>query len=190
MQHYKLLIVLTSMLLLATGGRAQSQKNVHYRGMVEAGFVAGLGTHGEAMLGGVTSHGVEISSLGLYLGAGAGYRHIFEGEFYDGYSIPVFLNVRYTTWYSGVRPFLDLKVGDGLLMEASHDGGGDNSGGLMVNPSIGISFPNQHRAQFYFSVGYTYQRCTHSYEFFPNQPTKSDDKRNIGGLTFSLGLTF
>ena len=98
---------------------------------------------------------------------------------------------------SGIAPFYSdkyAKIGFQVseLFDEEHDGGGDNSGGLYIFPSAGVSLPVARKTSIHVGVGYTYNRAKYEFSYIPGTGSLGRDSKrfNAGGLTLSVGFSF
>ncbi len=165
---------------------------INYRGSVNTGYTFGVGEYGFNQWNINTIHGVEVLHSSLFLGGGIGVGISTESDRLKTYSIPVFADVRYTVSSLKFKPYLDMKIGYSELIDEEHDGGGYNSGGLYLSPSIGVSLPLAGKTFIHIGLGYTYNKAIYEFSYIPGTGKNGSENKtfNAGGLTLSVGVSF
>lgn len=163
-----------------------------YRGFVNTAYSFGSGEYGFNQWHINTVHGVVLFHNRLFIGGGIGLGISTESDRLKTYSLPVFADVRYTLSNLKVKPYIDMKIGYSELFDEEHDGGGDNSGGLYIFPSAGVSLPVARKTSIHVGVGYTYNRAKYEFSYIPGTGSLGRDSKrfNAGGLTLSVGFSF
>lgn len=160
-----------------------------YRGFVNTGYSFGSGEYGFNQWHVNTVHGVDLFQNSLFIGGGIGFGISTESDRYKTYSLPVFADVRYTLCNLKVNPYIDMKIGYSELFDEEKDGGGDNSGGLYISPSVGVSLPLARKTSIHVGIGYTYNQAKFGY--IDTFTLERNSKRfNAGGFTLSVGVSF
>jgi opacity protein-like surface antigen len=85
-----------------------------------------------------------------------------------------------------------MKIGYSELFDEEHDGGGDNSGGLYISPSVGVSLPVTKKTSIHVGIGYTYNQAKYEFSYIPGTGSmgRNNTRFNAGGLTLSVGVSF
>ncbi len=179
-------LLFTLLLMAFQSNTMMAQKTWRYRGFVEFGHIFDHGGQNSSQWRGTTSHGIENTDWGLFVGAGIGYGEIGYRTGKRNACIPYFLDVRYSPLKGQFRPFADLKVGHGNIVETLNEGTQDWSGGFYFHPSIGLSAPLGGKFEMFYTIGYAYQRASSNVLWSGS----SKYGVNIGHLSISLGLAF
>lgn len=131
-----------------------------------------------------TVHGHRFTPS-LSVGLGLGYT-----PYNDPLTlVPVFIDMTYRILQENASPFLFLKAGynfsiqhdEELLMD-------DHTGGLLLNPGVGIEFNLTSGFGFYLNAGYNIDHSTYEFESWGNQTVVTD--LSFRRIAFGVGVVF
>lgn len=148
-----------------------------YKGIVELGYQIGVGEFGLNRLKLNIINGVQINPF-FSLGFGTGLRYYLDSHFKskpETLLIPVFADFRAQAMNNKVSPFLAIAVG--YSFNASNDFEGV---GLLLNPSIGVSFKVSDKSAMNISIGYEIQKITYQLLTFSSTINESAIGINVG----------
>lgn len=148
-----------------------------YKGIVELGYQIGVGEFGLNRLKLNIINGVQINPF-FSLGFGTGLRYYLDSHFKskpETLLIPVFADFRAQAMNNKVSPFLAIAVG--YSFNASNDFEGV---GLLLNPSIGVSFKVSDKSAMNISIGYEIQKMTYQILTFSSTINESAIGINVG----------
>lgn len=148
-----------------------------YKGIVELGYQIGVGEIGLNRLKLNIINGVQINPF-FSLGFGTGLRYYLDSQFKSNPKtllIPVFADFRAQAMNNKVSPFLAIAVG--YSFNASNDFEGV---GLLLNPSIGVSFKVSDKSAMNISIGYEIQKMTYQILTFSSTINESAIGINVG----------
>lgn len=148
-----------------------------YRGFVDMGYIAGLGTYGSDGIEINTSHGYQFNEH-FFVGGGLGIH--YHGD-YDVATVPVFVEGRANFIKGRIAPFASVRVGVSAIVDD------DEPGGFYFSPSVGARFAFRRNLALYLLTGYNLQMA--EFYFYTGSSSWYDTK-NIGGLTFKFGIEF
>lgn len=147
-----------------------------YKGFIEVGYGAGLGSFRAHQVDILTTHGVSFDDW--FIGVGTGVNLLFpnnnnlksnsnwtssSNRQYVNYQdnavfIPLYVDFKYNFGDSRITPFIDLKVGATFLVSENgvyiNDGWMENRSSLYLSPTIGFRVPIAGSAAFNFGVTY------------------------------------
>lgn len=136
-----------------------------YTNQTEIGFLAGEpGGPSRAVFTVQTFNGLALTG-GLAGGITAGVD-----VYPELILLPLSLGVRGDIFQAGVSPFYGIDVGYGFDWLENESEFNRYSGGLMLNPAVGVRIGTKSRSALLFSVGYKYQRAGY-YRAAPFLPT-------------------
>lgn len=148
-----------------------------YKGFVDFGYTAGVGTYGTGRVELTTSHGFQFNPY-LFIGGGTGFQVYHEASVT---TMPIFADFRANFTKGPVVPFTGLKLG--YTTQLNDDGGL----GFYCAPSVGVKFMLTHRMALNLTAGYTVQMVDIS---FTDDYYNYSGSINMGGVSFKLGLEF
>ena len=178
--------------------------NYYYKGFIEVGCAAGVGTYKANQLDVLTTHGVAFDNG--FVGVGTGVNVLFPkenssemkwnmGNFGGGsgygpnYSdktfstgnavfIPIYLDLKYNFGIVQVAPFIDLKLGATFLVSDGavciNNGWLDNRTSIYFSPTIGVRVPIGNVAAVTFGVTYNLISQKYYYYDYWDGPVCSD----------------
>lgn len=173
---------------------AQNSYGGGYRGLLDLGYIVGIGDYDFNRYELNTSHGYQFNSY-LFLGVGTGLHYMSKYETAGSTialdqrkattDIPVFANIKCNMGKSKYAPFIDLKGGKYLT----------NNGGLYANISAGLRIATNERSAVNFSVGYTLQELEfETFNRFLGSSSMAYSREGrvleTEGITIKLGYEF
>lgn len=146
---------ITLLLCVMFATKATSQQTVRYQGDVEIGYSFGVSDAGFSKINVHSTHGVRINPY-VFFGAGTGLD-CFTDYKYDcqELSLPLYVNGKF---YAPVSTKSNLFFSVNLGYSVGLTEGVKDLGGLLLNPSIGISIHLYNEKVLFLSVGYTLQK--------------------------------
>jgi len=138
-----------------------------YKGIVELGYLVGVGDYGMDRLKLDIINGYQINPY-FSLGIGIGLRYYFDRE---KVLMPLFADFRVNFINKNVSPYLSL--GLGYSFDATNGFEGFESVGFLLNPTVGVSFKISDKSSVNVGLGYEMQimksSSAHYYNMGPNQ---------------------
>lgn len=146
----KNILIIACLLMASVAAMAQTDyPSKGYRGFVEASSSIGMGDYDAFNHAGITtSHGVQMLSGHMFIGAGLGAHTYFidDDEIDETWTaVPVFANIRADLLQKKVSPFLDSKVGASVAGDIN---------GMFVAFTAGCRIKH-----FNIGIGYELQNC-------------------------------
>jgi len=149
-----------------SNGKSTSTKGVYGTLHIGSNWMNSETTDG--VLGGISitsSHGFHFNRF-LSIGGGAGID-IINGPNFNAFTfIPVFAEIRgYPFTDKPTSPYYVMSIGYGFGWDLfdSFASNGEYSGGLNIEPRIGLRFASHKSGQFYVELGYKYQATEANY---------------------------
>lgn len=166
----------------SSGSNSRSGLQSGYKGIVELGYQIGIEGYDDAMdrLKLNIINGYQINPH-LSLGLGTGLRYYLDE---DAVLIPIFADLRVSFMSKNVLPYFSLGVG--YSFNADHNFAGV---GVILEPSIGVSFKVSKKFAINLGGGYEMQRMT-LYKYNYNKETYSERKYISGAISINVGISF
>ncbi|NGP75853.1 hypothetical protein G3570_04360 [Balneolaceae bacterium YR4-1] len=99
--------------------------------------------------------------------------------------LPLFIDFKYQFQADDIRPFFFLKSGYNIsLLTDKEDTVNSHSGGLMLNPGLGLQFETSGKLAWHVSVAFNLDRAT----YFEPADAFSSIENNLSYERFSLGV--
>lgn len=103
--------------------------------------------------------------------------------------LPLFIDFKYQFPAESIRPFFFLKSGYNISLLTDRDAAvNSHSGGLLLNPGLGLHFETSGNIAWHISAGYNFDRATY---FEPADNFRSiENNQSYDRFTLGIGLTF
>lgn len=149
---------ITLLLCILFATKAFSQQVIRYQGDVEVGYSFGVNEKGFDKVNLHSTHGVRITPY-VFLGAGTGLD-CFTNYKYDcpELSLPLYVNSKF---YTPITPTSHLFFSINLGYSVGLTEGVKDLGGLLLNPSVGISPKLPNGKVLLVSGGFTLQKWSY-----------------------------
>ncbi|MFA6612975.1 MAG: hypothetical protein WCS64_05300 [Dehalococcoidales bacterium] len=164
----------------SSGSNSRSGLQSGYKGIIELGYQIGVGEKGKNRLKLNIINGYQINPH-LSLGLGTGLRYYL---YKDAVLIPIFADLRVSFMSKNVLPYFSLGVGYSFSADNSFAGVG-----VILEPSIGVSFKVSKKFAINLGGGYEMQRMT-LYKYNYNKDTYSERKYISGAISINVGISF
>lgn len=152
-----------------------------YGGSVEAGYGIGVSGYGSKFEFDVVN-GYRFNPY-FYLGFGVGVNVWTNGS--GVVSLPFFAHFRANFMDRPVSPFFALSAGYNLSVKSSIDGG------IMVEPTLGVTVRTSNRTAVTFGVGYSGQQYKEEYYHYGYYGSYTDtEKYWTSAIRLKVGFTF
>ncbi|MCH5306002.1 MAG: hypothetical protein J1E79_05920 [Rikenella sp.] len=147
-----------------------------YGGLVEAGYGIGVSGYGSKFEFDVVN-GYQFSPY-FYMGFGVGVNVWTNGS--GLVSLPLFAHFRTNFMNKPVSPFFALSAGYNLSVTSGIDGG------IMIEPTLGVTFRTSNRTAVIFGIGYSGQQYKEEYFYYGSYT----EKYWTSAIRLKLGFTF
>ena len=164
----------------SSGSNSRSGLQSGYKGIIELGYQIGVGEKGKNRLKLNIINGYQINPH-LSLGLGTGLRYYL---YKDAVLIPIFADLRVSFMSKNVLPYFSLGVGYSFSADNSFAGVG-----VILEPSIGVSFKVSKKFAINLGCGYEMQRMTSLYYYY-NMVTSCEHKLISGAININVGISF
>ena len=166
----------------SSGSNSRSGLQSGYKGIIELGYQIGIEGYDDAMdrLKLNIINGYQINPH-LSLGLGTGLRYYLDE---DAVLIPIFADLRVSFMSKNVLPYFSLGVGYSFSADNSFAGVG-----VILEPSIGVSFKVSKKFAINLGCGYEMQRMTSLYYYY-NMVTSCEHKLISGAININVGISF
>ena len=154
-----------------------------YKGIIDVGYSFGIGTYKMNRFDFNFINGYQVNPY-FSLGIGVGLRYYFDTE---AALIPIFADFRANFIDNPISPYLSLGIGYSFDATNSFE-----SVGLLLDPTVGVSFKISDKSAFIVGLGYEMQRMkfldfyldnwTHIYEHYSTS--------NSGAVSIVVGISF
>lgn len=153
-----------------------------YKGIVEMGYQIGVGDYGMDRLKLNIINGYQINPH-FSLGIGTGLRYYFDAE---AAIIPVFADFRANLFNQNISPYFSFGIG------YSFDATDDFEGvGLLLNPSVGVSFKVSDKSAMNVGIGYEMQKMDTYFGYYNGSYYDYySSSENSGALSINVGISF
>ena len=185
----KKIFLIITLLFVVTNISSASEiyKTRGYRGFGDIGFTTGLGEMGSYInrFEISTTHGYQFNKY-FFAGGGMGIGSYYNLD--DAICIiPLYVDVRANLPFGKYIPFFDFKLGYSIASDGTDSG----TSGAYIAPSVGCAFMLTHKFGLTASVGYSFQ-WSNVYEayYIYNTLYYYSENRNLGGLSFKVGVIF
>lgn len=153
-----------------------------YQSFWETGYAIGVGDWEANMVCVTTSHGIQFNPR-IYLGLGFGILGtIYPDEMSEAF-FPVFADFRWTIAKTMCTPFVDMRIGGVAAVGSEYF-----TGGMHLNPSVGLRVATHDDNAVNLSIGYMYSDLTMDYydDYFGHVSTPID----CGSFSMRIGFEF
>ena len=150
-----------------------------YVGTLELGYQVGLGTYGMDRLKLNIINGYQLNPY-VALGIGTGMRYYPDAE---AVLVPFFANARVNFMDNQITPYASLDIGYSLDATNGFEGVG-----LMMNPTIGVSFKVSDKSFLNVGLGYEMQKMEFLYLYSNGGYYTTSE--NSGALNIHVGIVF
>lgn len=103
--------------------------------------------------------------------------------------LPLFIDFKYQIPGENIRPFFFLKSGYNISLQTDKQAPvNSHSGGLMINPGLGLQFETTGNLAWHISAGFNLDRATY---FEPGEAfTSFENNESYERLSLGVGLSF
>lgn len=151
-----------------------------YKGITELGYEIGVGDYGYDRIKLNIINGYQVNQS-FSLGIGTGLRYYNDLE---ALLVPIFADFRGNLpLNSKVSPYMSLGIGYSFDATNSFEGVG-----LMLNPTIGVSFKVSDKSAMNVGLGYEMQKM--DFYLFDGSSLFSAGKQNSGAISINIGFSF
>ncbi len=162
--------------------RPNSGMESGYVGAIELGYQVGLGTYGMDRIKLNIINGYQLNPF-VALGIGTGMRYYPDAE---AVLVPFFANARVNFMDNQITPYASLDIGYSLDATNGFEGVG-----LMINPTIGVSFKVSEKSFLNVGLGYEMQKMDFIYIYDGGGYYSSyASSENSGALSIHVGILF
>ena len=165
-----------------SGGQSQyNPKYNGYMGTIQFGYGVGIDKYKASRVNLNLINGYKFSPH-YYMGAGMGLNYYFS---YEDYTVPLFLYLRSDFLKSDASPFFSMSAGYNVFL-----GGSGFFEGLILEPSLGISFRASNASCYFLSIGCAVDQI--KYYYINNYGGIISDKQHklTGAINLKLGFIF
>lgn len=151
-----------------------------YRGIVETGFALGVGDFAADRITLNSVHGYQFNPH-FFAGLGTGARYYYDSS---SFVVPVFADFRVNLLDRKTSPYLAVGIGYSFDANSNFEGFG-----LLVNPSVGISFAVSKKSVMHVGAGYELQRAkAYYYDYYSGHSWSSNE--SMSAISINIGISF